>query len=360
MLGLAEGLKGWRKANKPAAWDALAAKLSDVMDPTIQARMQDLSVLFGDGRSLDELRTVALNSKVSVTSRETALRTLIAARAPDLRSVCERLLAVRFLNAIAVQGLALFDDFEVGKNIAKSYSRFDPNARESVVQTLLTRSVFVRALLSEIAAGGIPRSVLTPFYIRQIRGLGDPSLNAELTSIWGEAREPAADKRVLIETLKKQLNTEVLAQANKSNGRILFSNLCSACHTLHGHGGRIGPDLTGCGRSDLDYLLPTIVDPGANVSADFRMNVVTLKDGRTLSGMAAGNTPRTLTLQGVTEKVTFERSEIASQQELTQSMMPEGLLESLTGDQMRDLIGYLMHPTQVPMTNNSPASGSNN
>lgn len=357
VLGLAEGLKGWRKATKPAAWDALAAKLSDAADPIVRDRMRDLKVLFGDGRSLDELRAVALNAKVSLTSRETALRTLIAAHPPDLREICERLLNVRFLNLVAAQGLAQFDDPGVGENIAKNYQKFDPLEREAVLQTLLTRPAFVRALLGEIATGGIPRTVLTPFYVRQIRGFGDSGLTAELTAIWGESREPAADKRALIAQLGKRLTTETLAQADKSKGRVVFSNLCSACHTLYGHGGRIGPDLTGSGRSNLDYLLENIVDPSANVSADFRINLVALKDGRSLSGMVTGRTPRTLTLQGMTDKVTVEHSEISARQELAQSMMPEGLLESLTADQVRDLIAYLMHPTQVPLPAEAPANG---
>ena len=42
-------------------------------------------------------------------------------------------------------------------------------------------------------------------------------------------------------------------------------------------------------------------------------------------------------------------ADIANRQELMQSMMPEGLIESLSAEQRRDLIAYLMHPTQVPL-----------
>jgi len=47
---------------------------------------------------------------------------------------------------------------------------------------------------------------------------------------------------------------------------------CAACHTLYGEGGKVGPDLTGGGRDNLDYLLENIVDPSAVVTADFRMS----------------------------------------------------------------------------------------
>jgi putative heme-binding domain-containing protein len=111
---------------------------------------------------------------------------------------------------------------------------------------------------------------------------------------------------------------------------------------------RIGPDLTGSGRGNLDYLLDNILDPSAVVSADFHMSVVDLKDGRTLTGMVGAKTERTITLTTVNETVTLERAEIEKVQASQLSMMPEGLLEALSEKQASDLITYLMNRSQVP------------
>ena len=116
-----------------------------------------------------------------------------------------------------------------------------------------------------------------------------------------------------------------------------------------GEGGPAGPDLTGAGRDNLDYLLENIADPSAVVTADFRMTVVNLKDGRVLNGLVAAKTERTLTLRTMNETLTVERNEVEGTQESKLSLMPEGLLESLTEAQRRDLIAYLMHPAQVPL-----------
>jgi putative heme-binding domain-containing protein len=200
-----------------------------------------------------------------------------------------------------------------------------------------------------VEAGRIPRADITPFHARQIRSFGDPALTQQLAKTWGELRDSAADKRVLISKLKQDLNASTLAVADTSQGRVVFNTLCSACHTLYGQGGAVGPDLTGAGRDNLDYLLENIADPSAVVTADFRIAVVKLKDGRTLNGFIAARTSRTLTIKSMTESLTIERADIANMEESTQSMMPEGLLETLTTDQRRDLIAYLMHPTQVPL-----------
>ncbi|MDO8539327.1 MAG: c-type cytochrome, partial [Opitutaceae bacterium] len=312
-------------------------------------RIRDLNVLFGDGRALDEIRRVALDDQADLPARQRALQALIASAPPDLRQVCEKLLAVRGVNATAVRGLAQFDDPAIGQKIARSYRTFPPAEREGVVAMLVARPSFARALLTEMAGGRIPRSALTAFQARQIRSYGDPALNDELRSVWGEAREPAADKRALITRLKAQLTPAVLAAADKGRGREVYGSVCAACHTLYGQGGRIGPDLTGSGRDNLDYLLEHIADPSAVVSADYRLNLLTLRDGRTLSGFVFARTARTLTLNTTTEALTIEQGEITSRQELPQSLMPEGLLESLPAADVANLIAYLMHPSQVPL-----------
>jgi len=51
--------------------------------------------------------------------------------------------------------------------------------------------------------------------------------------------------------------------------------------------GKVGPDLTGAARDNLDYLLENIVDPSGNSDGDFRMSIVELKDGRVLNTLLA-------------------------------------------------------------------------
>jgi putative heme-binding domain-containing protein len=85
------------------------------------------------------------------------------------------------------------------------------------------------------------------------------------------------------------------------------------------------------------------------VSADFRMSVLTLKDGRVLSGLIRSVTPHGVTLRTVTEEVAVEAGQIAKHEISPASMMPDGLLPALQPDQVRDLIAYLMHPVQVEL-----------
>ncbi len=81
------------------------------------------------------------------------------------------------------------------------------------------------------------------------------------------------------------------------------------------------------------------------------MNVLTLKDGRVLNGMLSDKSERTVTVRMIDQETRIDRSEIAKQEQLPVSMMPEGLLAALTDEQVRHLIAYLQTTAQVPLPN---------
>ncbi|MFN6105247.1 MAG: dehydrogenase, partial [Planctomycetaceae bacterium] len=107
--------------------------------------------------------------------------------------------------------------------------------------------------------------------------------------------------------------------------------------------------LTGGNRKNLDYLLENVVDPNAAVATDFRMSVLALKDGRVLNGVVVGKTDKVLTVQTQTESVFVAKDDIDEIRQTDASLMPEGLLGTLTEEQIRDLVGYLQTSQQVPL-----------
>ena len=343
--GLSEGLKGVRQADAPPGWELFARSFSDEHS----ALVNELRMVFGDGRALDDIKRLVLDAKASVQARQAGLKTLIDNRPSDLQSICETALETRELDVTAVRGLALFGDAAIAERILKRYRALSVSARHVAIDTLASRPASAALLLKEIAAGKIARADLTAFQARRIQGYNDAALSKQLSASWGDLREAAADKAELIHEIKGRLARDEIAKADLSKGRQLYQGLCANCHTLYGDGGKIGPDLTGSGRANLDYLLENIVEPSAVVSAEYRLSDVTMKDGRELAGIVKARTGRTLTLRTLTEEQTVELSEVVKEDMSTLSMMPEGLLLALPPEQVRDLIGYLMHPVQVPL-----------
>jgi putative membrane-bound dehydrogenase-like protein len=342
--GLLDGFKGWKAASKPENWDKVVAAFGD------SAQVQALSALYGDGVAMDGLKMIALDEGAGLSAREKALQSLIDGRVDGLREICESLLKTRKLNRIAVRGLGVFDDAAIGEKLAAKYQKFfQPDERGAVVDVLVSRPAWAKSLLSQIEAGGIPRGDLTPFHARQIMAFEEEALKKRLVDVWGDVRQSDEAKHQRIAEFHEALTSDVRGKADLSRGRLLFQGMCASCHTLYGQGGKLGPDLTGSGRADLRYLLENIVDPSAVVSAEYRMSVLKLKDERVLSGVVVAAAERTVTLRSLTEEVTIERAEIVSTELMPNSVMPEGLLDALTAEQVRDLVAYLMHQGQVEL-----------
>lgn len=118
---------------------------------------------------------------------------------------------------------------------------------------------------------------------------------------------------------------------------------CTRCHSIDGQGGRLGPPLDQIGLStDRTRITQSILQPSAELSPEFQVYVVTLKDGTVLEGTqlhwnAAGDVA-TLELQ--TGEIRALRT-IARVDTPSNSFMPEGLGDLMTAAEMQDLIAYL-------------------
>ena len=346
LKGISQGLAGWARAPKPKSWDLIV----NLKSAELAGKVRELSVVFGDGRAMDQLKQVVLGKTGAPDSlRQSALETLIYSKPPDLREICEKLLKNQRLNVTAARGLASFDDPKIGALLVGRYQNFRSPFHPQIMSILVSRKSFARPMLEAIGKGRIPRSDLSAFQVRQIHEFGDAELSKLVAKVWGEIRETPAEKKATIEKLKRNLDAQTLTKSDKSNGRALFVKHCQTCHRLYGDGGKVGPDITGSDRSNLDYLLGNIIDPSSVVDKDYRMSMLATEDGRGISGLVVDETDKTLSIQTATELIKLQQADIVRRKVTEKSPMPEGLLDNLTDKQISDLIGYLQHPTQVDL-----------
>ena len=153
-----------------------------------------------------------------------------------------------------------------------------------------------------------------------------------------------------------QLVLNSYAKASVGRGRAAFERTCIACHTLYGAGGIVGPDLTGSNRANLDYILAQILNPSEVMQESYQLVIVNTRDGRTLAGMVAAEDNQQLTLRLVGQDSVVTKSEILSREKSPISMMPEGLLKTMSNSELRDLIAYLRTSAQVPLSPLAPST----
>jgi putative membrane-bound dehydrogenase-like protein len=353
LAGIAAGLDGFSSAKKPKGWDEFLRIVAPPSGGTEPAKagttIQSLSVVFGSGRASEELIVIVKNVEGDANARLNAFKSLTRTAKPELLPVIRALINDKILATVSRSALAAYDDPNIPKALLQPWPVRSQEQQAATVATLTSRPSYAKALLEAIKARKVPSTAISPFQARQIRSLGNESLNTLLTEVWGEIRDTPEAKKAEFAKWEDLLKPEVVAKADPSKGRMIFMAACSACHKLYGQGGAIGPELTGSDRHNLKYLLENILDPSAIVPADFRVSVLNLKDGRTITGVLPEQTERTLTVQTPAERITIERTQIVKQAQLPVSLMPEGLLSALGDENVKNLIAYLMSNGQVEL-----------
>jgi putative heme-binding domain-containing protein len=324
-------------------------KLSASPDAEVRQGVQVLSVLFGDPAAVAELRRLARDVKADAAARQTALTALRDRPGPELLALAQELLADREMRGPALRALAAFDDPKTPALILKHYSSLTDGEKADAVATLASRAPYALALLDAVERRQVPRSDVSPYAARQILALGNARVAEKLEAVWGSVRAPGKDRLKELARYKTLASPEQRKKADPSAGRLVFAKTCAACHTLFGEGGKIGPDLTGSQRANPEYVLTKVLDPSAVVPSDYRVSVIATRAGRVVSGVVKEDTGKVLSVQTPTELVRIPSAEVEERRATKSSLMPEGQLQTLTEEQVRDLLAYLAGSAQVAL-----------
>lgn len=349
LKGVSDAVKGRRSVAMPEGWSDVEGKLAASSNPQIRSLAQGLGLMFGSQKALASLREVATNAGADLASRRAAVQSLLSVRDTALPGILQKLLATPDLRAEALRGLASYDDATSAPAILAIYPKLSNSEKRDALNTLASRAVFAKPLLTEIESGKISAKDLTAELIRQLRTLKNPELDQQIQKVWGAVRETSADKKAEIEKYKNIYRAGGSTPGDASRGRLVFSKTCQQCHTLFDTGGKVGPDLTGSNRSDLSYILENMVDPNAVIPNDYRGSTIEMKDDRIITAIIKQQDDKSLTVVTPNEQLTLPRNEVQSIQTSQISMMPEGLLSQLSDQEVRDLIYYLSRPGQVPL-----------
>jgi len=334
---------------QPASWPAAAAALRGSESPTVRRRTDLVALRFGDVAASAPLRAVLGDASADPAARLEALAGLVAAKdAATAELLCE-LIADPAVCEPVIKAMANLPASATAEAIIAAYPHLSPQTKPVAIAALVARPAWTLALLDAIAAGRLPRGDISTFTADRLAASGDAAVREKLVSVWGTVRPRSADTQAEIQRWTRALAPEFLVAADLSRGRQVYTRTCGGCHVLHGEGGRVGPELTGSNRVDLDYLIANLVDPGAVVGRDYQMTTVVTADGRGLAGIVTAETPESLTLRTPTEEVVLPTAEIEERHLSEKSLMPENQLALLPFEDARDLVAYLRSPTQVPL-----------
>ncbi|MFC5536224.1 PVC-type heme-binding CxxCH protein [Rhodocytophaga aerolata] len=346
MEGMRDGLEGRYDLAAPANWKTVYASLQK-STPKVAGLAGEIAGKFGDTEAAKQALVTLKDKNASLEQRRKALQMLTARQRKELPKELPSLLADETLRIDAIRAIASYDQEDLGKLLLKQYKTFSQEEKLEVVQTLSSRPAYGWLLTRAIQDKTVPKAEVPAYAARQLRRV----VGSGFVEVWGPIDGLATGEQAAEYTRYRKLLTDKnLLAANAQKGRAVFGRTCGGCHKMYGEGGNIGPDITGSNRGNVEYLLSNILDPSGEIQDDYKLVVITTRDGRTYSGNIAGENQRQVTLRVVgQEAVVVNKADIQSREVTPVSMMPTGLFKNLSDTEILDLVKYLRTVEQVAM-----------
>ena len=343
--GMRDGVEGRYDLIAPSNWSSVYDRLKRSGGPAADLARQ-IAQQFGDADTTARNVQAVRSRTASLEERRKALQTLTLQRRPQLAPVLPALLDDGRLRSDAIRAVAAFDEESLGKLLLARYTAFTADEKAEAIRSMSSRARYGRMLTDALGEGAIPRRDVPPHVARQLRRL----VGTRFADVWGPVDQVSTEERAYAR-YRGLLNETAMKTANPLNGQTVFNRTCGPCHQMYGQGGTIGPDLTGSNRANLEYLLSNVLNPNGEVQDDYKMVLVTTRDGRTFSGNVIAENDRQITLRVVgRDNAIISKSDIQSREVTAVSMMPPGLLDSLSDREAIDLVAFLRtaEPVKVP------------
>lgn len=300
-----------------------------------QAAFEQAIAFVSDAKNklADRVQLLQIVGQVTSTDEQTAERLTGAL----LRLVSDdKQAAVR---SAAVAALAVAKG-EVAGPLLANWNDATAETRLAIGALLASRPVWTAEWLTAVETKRVRADELPLEVVRSMRLHDDPDLLKRLAAIYpitGGVDLPKA--KSLVDKYSAVIES---GNGDPYAGKKLYMQACGRCHALFDSGGQIGPNLTGYQRDQLPTLLLNVVGPNLEVREGYQSFAVLNDSGQLLTGFIEQDSPERVTLRAVDGiSYTIERDSIESMKPQAQSLMPEGLLDSLSDQQVRDLFAYL-------------------
>jgi putative heme-binding domain-containing protein len=296
------------------------------------------------GQLLDMLlaaaRQTAQSDPVDLAQREQAIGFLAYDDFEHARTALVPLLDARQPQAVqmtAVRTLAGFANAQVAALLLAPWRTYTPTVRRETIEALLARRDRIPALFDAVerrivAVGDIPpnrRDVLMRY--------PDESLRKRAIALFG--RDALGTRKEVVARYQPALQLT----PDRARGEQVFRRECLTCHRLGNQGREVGPNLSTVAHLTPEEVMISILDPNREVSPNYVEYLIMLKEGRTTSGLIASETATSITLRRAENvQETILRQNIEEINSTGKSLMPEGLEQKLTLQDMADLLAFLV------------------
>ena len=220
--------------------------------------------------------------------------------------------------------------------------------RTAVFKVFLSRRGSPAALAAAIKAfdGLLPKGVAT-IGLQQLASSGrvEPLLKATLEKVQSHHQQ-RPEKSGFSAIQMEEFLTFVEKAGSGTRGQDIYRRekmQCVKCHRIGREGGKIGPNLSTIGvASQPDYIVNSLLEPAKNVKEGYNTLVILTVDGQVATGIPVSRTESELVLRTADNKQLNIRVDNIDEESVGTSLMPVGLVDQLSRQELADLTRYLI------------------
>ena len=329
----AESIKVWQLSALNSLLDVLERKKLS-LELVAKENVSQIDLLF------DRANKLAADTTAKESVREPAVRLL--GRRPEREAqdldLLSRLLdpaVPRELQKAALDSLKRNRSPKVANLLVDGWKRLPFALRPEAIEVLLSREQWTSQLLVAIDGGAVGRNELSLANRQVLLKSRNREIVQAAQRIW------PANSSNRAEVIAKYQSALTLT-GDPFKGRAVWAKNCVVCHYFRGQGNSVGPNLGALTDKTPADFLTAILDPNAAVEPRFVAYNLQTRDDRSLTGVVSAETATTLTLvQAGGTHETILRSDIAEIHASGLSLMPEGLEQTMSPQDLANLIAYL-------------------
>jgi putative heme-binding domain-containing protein len=236
---------------------------------------------------------------------------------------------------IALANVGSKNSVDILQTVALS-NKYPISLRKNAAQKIGRSWMGEERVLEILKAKKVPAELI-PDVMASVSGAWRGAIRSEAASYLPDAGKDNAAKPA------PTLQELMAIKANAEEGKKIFGNVCGICHQVSNTGYDFGPKLTEIGsKLPKEGLLEAIVHPSKGIGFGYEGWQMKMKDGSVLSGIIASKTETDIALKlpgGAIKEI--KTADIETMSQMKESMMPEGLYQSMSKEDLANLLEYL-------------------
>lgn len=225
---------------------------------------------------------------------------------------------------------------ESGVALLERFRSLAPESRGPAMDAIFARADRLAALLDAVEAERIPATAVDSVRRAQLRASPDPAVAERAARLLAD--RPSEYGAQIFERYRPALDLA----GDPAKGAKIHEKRCAQCHRAGGIGFQVGPDWASVKANPPEKTLLSILDPNQSIAGEYTNFAIETEGGRLATGLVVSSTPAGVVLRrGGGEEETILRRNILSMTDTRLSIMPEGLEDGLSVEDMADLLAFL-------------------